>query len=160
MTLLDERERVALYITLSMDYYPVEKNIEMGQLRVDVLDAIFPARHLYRNTYCEFYLNEETVFKTHAAEQYLQPRWNEFFEVEVRSRIDARFRVTLYELDSYLGTEKVVGNAVIDLQLLEPYRPQDFHSTIQMAEASGSIRLQLLFTPEWTTRARHYYAIS
>ena len=154
MTLQDVRERVTLYFTLSMDYIPVEKNIEMGQLRVDVLDAILPGRHLYRNTYCEFYLNEETVFKTHAAEQYLQPAWNEFFEVEVRSRIDARFRVTLYELDSYLGTEKVVGNAVIDLQLLEPCMPQDFK--IQVAEASGSIRLQILFIPEWTTRARRH----
>jgi hypothetical protein len=40
MTLLDERERVAITLTLSMDYFPVEKNIELGQLRVDVLDAI------------------------------------------------------------------------------------------------------------------------
>jgi len=158
MTLLAERERVALNFTLSMDYIPVEKNIEMGQLRVDVLDAILPGRHLYRNTYCEFYLNEETVFKTHAAEQYLQPAWNEFFEVEVRSRIDARFRVTLYVYEDDALSRLSFGNALIDLQRLEPCKRQDF--TLQLGATSGSIRLQLLFSPEWITRARRHYSSS
>jgi hypothetical protein len=39
----------------------------------------------------------------------MQLAWNEFFEVEVRPRIDARFRVTEYELDAILGTEKAIG---------------------------------------------------
>ena len=158
MTLQDERERVALYFTLSMDYIPVEMNIEMGQLRVDVLDAMILGRNPYRDAYCEFYLNEQLVFKTHAVKQSLQPAWNEFFEVEVPSRIDARFRVTVYELGSYLGTEKVVGNAVIDLQRLEPCKRQDF--TLELGATSGSIRLQLLFSPEWITRARRHYSSS
>ena len=79
MTLLDERERVAITFTLSMDYIPVEKNIEMGQLRVDVLDAIFPGHHLYMDAYCEFYLNGQMVFKTHSIKSSEHPAWNEFF---------------------------------------------------------------------------------
>ena len=124
----------------------------MGQLRVGVLDATCPGRFDNNDAYCKFYLNEQMVFKTRAIKLSWQPA--ETFEVEVRSRIDARFSVTEYELDTYLGTEKVVGNAVIDLQLLEPCMPQDFK--IQVAEASGSIRLQILFIPEWTTRARRF----
>lgn len=155
--LVDEHERVAIAFTLSMDYIPVEKNIEMGQLRVDVLDAIYPGRHVDKDAYCEFYLNEQMVFKTHAVKKSLRAAWNEFFEVEVQSRIDARFRVTEYEHDAILGTEKAVGNAVIDLQRLEPCRPKD--RRIHMAETSGLIRLQILFRPEWTTRVRPHYSI-
>jgi Ca2+-dependent lipid-binding protein len=151
MTLLDERERVAITFTLSMDYIPVEQNIEMGQLRVDVLDATYPGVYINRHVYCKFYLNEQMVFMTQAVEKSLQIAWNEFFEVEVRSRIDAKLRVMSYEFDPILGTQKAVYNAVIHLQRLEPCRPQDF--TIQMAEAGRSIRLQLLFRPEWITRA-------
>jgi Ca2+-dependent lipid-binding protein len=158
MTLLDERERVAINLTLSMDYIPVEKNIEMGQLRVDVLDAIFPGSHLYSYAYCKFYLNGQMVFKTHSIKKPGHPAWNEFFEIEVPSRIDAILRVTVHTDDGILKIEKVVGTAAIDLQLLEPCRPQDF--TIEVPEASGWIRLQLLFRPEWTTRARRHCSIS
>jgi hypothetical protein len=52
-----------------MDYIRVVKTIEIGQLRVDVLDAIYPEAHVHRNVCCEFYLNEQTVFKTHAAKK-------------------------------------------------------------------------------------------
>lgn len=158
MTLPDERGRMAIAFRLSMDYIRVVKTIEMGQLRVDVLDATYPEPHDDRDVYCEFYLNEQMVFKTHAARKIIQPAWNEFFEVEVRSLIDARFRVMEYEHNALLRTEKAVGNAVIDLRRLEPCKPQD--CTIRMAETSGSIRLQLLFRPEWTTRARRHYSIS
>jgi Ca2+-dependent lipid-binding protein len=159
MTLLDERERVAITFVLSMDYIPVEKNVEMGQLRVDVLDVMIPGRHPYKDACCKFYLNEQMVFKTHAVKQPLQPAWNEFFEVEVQSRIDARFRVKLKE-DNEDGTllHFSFDNALIDLQRLEPCKTQDF--TIQLGKTSGSIRLQLLFRPEWTTRARRFYSIS
>jgi Ca2+-dependent lipid-binding protein len=143
MTLLEEGEPVTIRFTLSMDYIPVEKNIEMGQLRVDILDAIYADYHVDRDAYCEFYLNEQMVFKTHAVKKSWQPAWNEFFEVEIRSRTDARFRIMEYELDAILGIEKAIRHAVIDLQCLEPCRLQDF--TIG---TSGSIRLQLLFRPE------------
>jgi Ca2+-dependent lipid-binding protein len=146
MTLLDERERVAITFTLGMDYIPVEKILERGQLRVDVLDATYPGRPVDREAYCEFYLNEQILFKTSAIKKLMRPVWNDFFVVEIRSRIDAMFRVTLHEIDDRLRTKIFVGNAVIDLQRLEPCRTQD--RTIYMAETSGSIRLQLFFRPE------------
>jgi len=86
------------YIPVKMQLDPGESINNMGKLRVDVLDAKdLPAadRNGYSDPYCRFELNGKEIFKTQKQKKTLHPAWNEFFEVEVPSRVAAEFVCTV-----------------------------------------------------------------
>lgn len=148
-------------VTVSLKYLPVKMKLDAsesfnnsGNLRVDVLDAAdLPAadRNGYSDPYCKFSLNGKEVHKTDKQKKTLHPSWNEFFEVPVRSRTGAEFRVDVYDYD-FGGEADFLGGAVIDLKDLEPFKQQEV--TLGLDGKSGAIRLKMLFKPEFVMRSR------
>ena len=89
MKLRDEEGRPA-WVRVSLKYIPVKMELDpsesinnMGNLRVDVLDAEdLPAADSNGKSdpYCKFELNGQDVFKTKTVKKPLSPAWNEFFD--------------------------------------------------------------------------------
>jgi Ca2+-dependent lipid-binding protein len=138
-------------ITVSLKYLPVRMQLDpaeinnMGNLRVDVLNAEnLPAadRNGYSDPYCKFQLNGKEVYKTKILKKTLNPAWNEFFECPVRSRTGADFKVKVMDWD-FGDKADFLGEAAINLELLDPFKPQDV--TLRLDGKSGMIRLRLLF---------------
>lgn len=148
-------------ITVSLEYLPVkmvldpsESRNNQGNLRVDVLDAAdLPAadRSGYSDPYCKFNLNGKEVFKTKVQKKTLHPAWNEYFEVPVRSRTAAKFEVNVYDWD-FGDKADFLGKAAINLDLLEPFQRQEV--VLGLDGKSGTIRLGMLFKPDYVTRSR------
>ncbi|KAH8602678.1 C2 domain-containing protein [Bisporella sp. PMI_857] len=142
------------YIPVNMRLDPSESINNMGKLRVDVLDASdLPSadRNGYSDPYCKFDLNGNTVFKTKVQKKTLTPAWNEFFEVDIVSRTAAKFNVKIYDWD-FGDKADFLGAAEINLNILDPIRAQEFN--LALDGKSGSIRLRLLFRPNYVTRSR------
>ncbi|KAK5228196.1 Tricalbin-2 [Exophiala xenobiotica] len=152
---------VANKVTVLLKYLPVKMQLDpsesinnMGTLRVDVLDAAdLPSadRNGYSDPYCKFRLNGKEVFKTKTQKKTLHPAWNEFFEVPVSSRTAADFKVDVYDWD-FGDKADLLGSAVLNLQVLEPLQAQEM--TYALDGKSGSLRLKMLFKPDYVTRAR------
>lgn len=126
----------------------------MGKLRVDVLDAQnLPSadRNGYSDPFCKFVLNGKDVFKTKTQKKTLHPAWNEFFEVDIASRTAAKFAVNVMDWDFGDKADRL-GSADINLDLLEPFKASDY--TLNLDGKSGTVRLRLLFRPDYVTRAR------
>ncbi|OJD36623.1 membrane bound c2 domain protein [Diplodia corticola] len=148
-------------VTVSLKYLPVKMKLDpsesfnnSGNLRVDVLDAAdLPAadRNGYSDPYCKFVLNGKDVYKTDKQKKTLHPAWNEFFEVPVRSRTAAEFKVDVYDWD-FGDKADFLGGAAIDLTVLEPFKQQEV--TLGLNGKSGAIRLKMLFKPEFVMRSR------
>lgn len=135
---------------------PSESINNMGNLRVDVHDAAdLPAadRNGFSDPYCKFYLNdiEKAVYKTEVQKKTLHPAWNESFDVAVKSRTAAKFRVECWDWDRG-GGDDLLGRADINLEILEPFQPQTI--TLDLDGKSGSLRLRLLFKPDYVIRSR------
>lgn len=133
---------------------PSESFNNMGKLRVDVVDAAdLPAadRNGYSDPYCKFYLNDKDVYKTEKQKKTLHPAWNETFEVQVRSRTTAKFECHIFDWD-FGDKADFLGKATIPLDLLEPFKKQEF--TLALDGKSGTIRLRLVFTPDFVQRTR------
>ena len=142
------------YIPLKMTLHPSESINNMGNLRVDVLDAKeLPSadRNGYSDPYCKFELNGHTVFKTKIQKKTLQPVWNEFFEVEVPSRTAARLSCHVFDWD-FGDKADVLGAANIDLTKLEPFTQKEL--ILPLDGKSGSVRLRMVFRPDYVTRSR------
>lgn len=142
------------YLPVKMHLDPSESINNMGTLRVDVLDAVdLPSadRNGYSDPYCKFKLQGKEVFKTKTQKKTLHPAWNEYFEVPVPSRTAADFKVDVYDWD-FGDKADWLGSAVINLQALEPFQPQEVHYPLD--GKSGTIRLKMLFKPDYITRAR------
>ena len=148
-------------VTVSMKYLPVKMQLDpsesinnMGTLRVDVLDAAdLPSadRNGYSDPFCKFQLNGKELYKTKVQKKTLHPSWNEFFECPVASRTAADFKVKVMDWD--LGDKAdYLGEAVINLELLDPFKPQEI--SLNLDGKSGVIRLKLLFKPDYVTRSR------
>ncbi|KAL1630040.1 Tricalbin-2 [Diplodia seriata] len=148
-------------VTVSLKYLPVKMQLDpsesfnnSGTLRVDVLDAAdLPAadRNGYSDPYCKFVLNGKDVYKTDKQKKTLHPAWNEFFEVPVRSRTAAEFRVDVFDWD-FGDKADFLGGAAINLNVLEPFKQQEV--TLGLDGKSGAIRLKMLFKPEFVMRSR------
>lgn len=148
-------------ITVSMRFLPVKMQLDpsesfnnTGNLRVEVLDAAdLPAadRNGYSDPYCKFNLNGKDVYKTKTQKKTLHPAWNEFFEVPVRSRTAAKFGVNVYDWD-FGDKADFLGAAGISLDVLEPFQAQEV--TLGLDGKSGTIRLKMLFKPDYITRSR------
>lgn len=160
LSLVDDEGRVST-IKVSLKYIPVQMRLDpsesinnMGRLRVDVLDAAdLPSadRNGYSDPYCKFELNGASVFKTKVQKKTLHPAWNEFFEVEVPSRTAARFNCRVMDWD-FGDKADFLGGTDINLELLEPFKAQEY--TLALDGKSGTIRLRLLFRPDYVTRSR------
>lgn len=148
-------------VTVSLKYLPVKMQLDpsesinnMGSLRVDVLDAAdLPSadRNGYSDPYCKFRLNGKEVFKTKVQKKTLHPAWNEFFEVQVNSRTAAEFKCDVYDWD-FGDKADHLGTAAIDLQSLEPIQPTEMGYALD--GKSGTLRLKLLFKPDYVQRSR------
>ncbi|KAI1971335.1 Tricalbin-2 [Ophidiomyces ophidiicola] len=149
-------------VTVSLKYIPVKMTLDpsesinnMGNLRVDVLDAAdLPSadRNGFSDPYCKFKLNGKDVFKTKVQKKTLHPAWNEWFESPIPSRIAADFKVDVYDWD-FGEKADYLGGAVIPLDKLDPFRSQEI--SIPLDGKSGAIRLKLLFKPDYIIRSRH-----
>ncbi|KAG6044270.1 hypothetical protein E4U17_000623 [Claviceps sp. LM77 group G4] len=143
------------YIPIKMSLDPSESINNMGNLRVDVLNGIeLPSadRNGKSDPYCKFELNGQEVYKTKVIKKTLNPTWNEFFEVSVPSRTAAKFNVNVYDYD-FADKPDFLGAATINLDIVEPFKASE--STYMLDGKSGSIRLRLLFRPDYVTRSIH-----
>jgi hypothetical protein len=148
-------------LTVSLKYLPVKMQLDLsesfnnsGTLRVEVLDAAdLPAadRNGFSDPYAKFNLNGKEIFKTKTQKKTLHPAWNEFFEIQVRSRTAANFEVAVYDWD-FGDKADFLGRAAINLNILEPFQAQEV--TLGLDGKSGAIRLKMLFKPDYVTRSR------
>ncbi|KAI0390963.1 C2 domain-containing protein [Xylariaceae sp. FL0594] len=160
LRLKDEENRTAT-VKVSLKYIPVKMQLDpsesinnMGNLRVDVLDAHdLPAADSNGKSdpYVKFELNGNEVFKTKTQKKTLNPVWNEFFEIPVPSRTAAKFNCKVYDYD-FADKPDFLGGAHINLEQLDPFRAQEVK--LLLDGKSGSIRLRLLFRPDYVTRSR------
>ncbi|EAW20924.1 putative membrane bound C2 domain protein (vp115) [Aspergillus fischeri NRRL 181] len=144
----------ARYIPVKMKLDPSESINNMGNLRVNVLDAAeLPSadRNGFSDPYCKFKLDDKEVFKTKVQKKTLHPAWNEFFEIPIKSRIGAKFRVDVYDWD-FGDKADYLGGADINLEMLEPFHSQEV--TLTLDGKSGAIRLNLLFKSNYVMRSR------
>ncbi|KAI5465856.1 C2 domain-containing protein [Mariannaea sp. PMI_226] len=148
-------------VKVSLKYIPVQMELDasesmnnMGNLRVDVLDAVeLPSadRNGKSDPYCKFELNGQDIYKTKVIKKTLSPTWNEFFEVPVPSRTGAKFKLTVYDYD-FADKPDLLGCADIPLDALDPFKPSE--NKYVLDGKSGSVRIRLLFRPDYVTRAR------
>lgn len=142
------------YIPVKMELDPSESINNMGNLRLDILDAAdLPAadRNGYSDPYCRFNLNGKEIYKTKTQKKTLHPAWNEYFECPVKSRTAADFKVSVMDWD--MGDkDDLLGEATINLDLLEPFKPQEI--VLNLDGKSGVLRLKMLFKPDYVTRSR------
>lgn len=143
------------YIPVKMQLDPSESINNMGNLRVDVLDAQdLPSADSNGKSdpYCKFELNGQEVYKTKVQKRTLTPVWNEFFEMPVASRTAAEFNVKVYDYD-FADKPDFLGAAAINLEQLDPFRPSE--TKLILDGKSGTLRLRMLFRPAYVTRTRH-----
>jgi len=148
-------------IKISTKYIPVEYELDpsesinnMGDLRVDVVEAKnLPAadRTGYSDPYCVFILNGEKVFKTKVIKKTLNPTWDEKFDVSVPSRTAADFEVEVYDWD-FAGGDDFLGKAHIFLTEIEPFQQKTM--SLPLEGKSGEIKLKFLFKPAYISRSR------
>lgn len=142
------------YLPVKMKLDPSESRDNQGNLRVEVLDAAdLPAadRNGFSDPYCKFSLNGKEIYKSKVQKKTLHPAWNEYFEVPVQSRTAAIFDVNVFDWD-FGDKADHLGKAAINLEILEPFVKQEV--TLDLDGKSGSIRLSLLFKPDYVTRSR------
>lgn len=141
------------YIPVKMQLDPSESINNMGNLRVDVLDAQdLPAADSNGKSdpYVKFELNDQDVFKTKVQKRTLHPAWNEYFETPVHSRTAGNFKATVWDWD-FADKPDLLGSTKVDLAQLEPFRPMEVK--LPLDGKSGTLRLRLLFRPDYVTRA-------
>ena len=159
--MLEGSDRSINRVTVSLRFVPVKMVLDpsesinnMGNLRVDVLDADnLPAadRNGYSDPFCRFQLNGKEVYKTKIQKRTLHPAWNEFFECPIPSRTGANFKVKVMDWD--MGDkDDLLGEATINLEILDPFRPKE--TVLNLDGKSGVLRLKLLFKPDYVTRRR------
>ena len=142
------------YVPLKMQLDPSESINNMGKLRLDILDGQdLPSadRNGKSDPYCKFELNGVEIFKTKVQKKTLHPTWNEFFECDVPSRTGADLKVTVWDWD-FADKPDFLGAASINLESLDPFRASE--STLMLDGKSGSVRVRLLFRPDYVRRSR------
>lgn len=142
------------YVPIKMVLDPSESINNMGNLRVDVLDAQdLPAADSNGKSdpYVKFELNGQEVFKTKTQKKTLNPAWNEYFEVAVPSRTAAKFKATVWDWD-FADKPDLLGATEINLGLLEPFKAREMRFNLD--GKSGTLRLRLVFRPDYVTRTR------
>ncbi len=142
------------YVPVKMKLDPSESINNMGNLRIDVLDAQdLPAADSNGKSdpFAKFELNGQEVFESKVQKKTLHPAWNEVFNVPVPSRTAAKFKATVWDWD-FAGKPDFLGGTDISLEQLEPFRAKEFKYNLD--GKSGVLRIRMLFTPDYVTRTR------
>jgi hypothetical protein len=142
------------YVPVQMRLDPSESINNMGNLRIDILDAKnLPSADSNGKSdpFVKFELNGMEVYKTKTQKKTLHPTWNEFFEVQVPSRTGSKLRAVVWDWD-FADKPDYLGGADIDLSLLEPFKAQEFN--LDLDGKSGTLRTRLVFRPDYVTRTR------
>ena len=152
-------------VTVSLKYLPIKMTLDrsesmnnMGTLRVEVIDATdLPAadRNGYSDPYCKFEMNGEGVYKTKTLKKTLNPVWGESFEIPVKSRTAANFKVRVMDWD-FGDKADFLGDVRIHLEDLEPMTAKEVLLPLQgkSGAKAGVVRLRLLFKSAYVTRSR------
>ena len=158
---LRDADGTASKLTVNLKYLPVKMQLDpsesinnMGTLRVNVLDATdLPSadRNGFSDPYCKFDLNGKKVYETKHQNKTLHPKWNEVFTVPIPSRTQADLKVRVLDWD-FGDKPDFLGAAAVNLELLEPFKPQEIN--LALDGKSGAIRLRLVFSPDYVTRSR------
>ncbi len=158
---MKDDDGVVYSIKVSLKYVPVKMKLDpsesinnMGNLRVDILDAQdLPAADSNGKSdpYAKLELNGVEVFKTKVQKKSLNPAWNEVCNVPIPSRTAAKFHATVWDWD-FADKPDFLGGADVRLDQLEPFRAQEVR--LPLDGKSGVLRLRMLFTPDYVTRTR------
>lgn len=147
------------YIPVDIEIEPQESVNNMGFLRVDLLDGKdLPGadRSGKSDPYAVFELNGEKVHKSEVVKKTLSPKWNENFTTQIRSRVADKLTLEVFDWDR-IGSATLLGNAVIDLQSLEPFESKEVEVPLTSAKTHGQqghVNLRLLFRPQFLARER------
>ena len=142
------------YVPVNMVLDPSESINNMGNLRVDVLGAQnLPSADSNGKSdpYVKFELNGQEVFKSKVQKKTLSPEWKEFFNIPIPSRTAAKFKAMVWDWD-FADKPDFLGATDINLEQLEPFTAQEFN--YKLDGKSGTLRLRMLFTPDYVTRTR------
>ncbi|KAG8883133.1 hypothetical protein FRB98_003307 [Tulasnella sp. 332] len=164
-TLTNEGDRFAGKVIITAKYVPVnialeprESILNMGTLRVDLLDGKeLPAadRSGKSDPFVVFTLNEAKVYKSQPIKKTLTPVWNENFTVQVPSRVAAAFSVEVFDWNQF-EQAKSLGQGVIDLAALDPFSAKEVVVPLSLPSSGqkGTIRVRLVFQPEIIAKSR------
>lgn len=156
----------ARYIPVKMTLDPRESINNMGKVSVKVNKGVnlpIADSNGKSDPYCRFFMGDEEknqVYKTEVVKKNLNPVWNESFEAEVKTRIDSKFRVEVWDYDRGVGDDRL-GEALIDLEVLEPFQPKEVVVTLTNPSKDAkpptngqpsTVHLTLLFKPDYVMR--------
>jgi Ca2+-dependent lipid-binding protein len=154
------------YVPVQMKLHPRESINNMGKLQVKVNNCVnlpIADSNGKSDPYCRFFIGDDDkrhIFKTEIIKKNLNPVWNEAFEAEVKTRIDSKFRVEVWDYDRGVGDDRL-GEAFIDLEVLEPFQPKEVVVTLinpskdakpPTNDQPSTIHLTLLFKPDYVMR--------
>ncbi|CAG8457825.1 5831_t:CDS:10 [Ambispora gerdemannii] len=146
----------AHYIPTPVKLLPFESINNMGVLTV-TLKCAENLRGADRSgtsdPYIQFLYNGEKVFRSKTVKKNCNPTFDEKFDLRVLSRKDAKFTFEVYDWNAVTSHEKL-GCGTIDINVLEPFEGLDKIYPLD-GEDNGSIRVILLFRPEFIALKRH-----
>ncbi|OKP14586.1 hypothetical protein PENSUB_13938 [Penicillium subrubescens] len=156
----------ARYIPVRMTLDPRESINNMGKLHVKVNKGVnlpIADSNGKSDPYCRFFIGDDDkrhIYKTEVIKKNLNPVWNEAFEAEIKTRIDSKFRVEVWDYDRGVGDDRL-GEALVDLEPLEPFQPREVVVTLINPSKDAkpptngqpsTIHLTLLFKPDYVMR--------
>lgn len=144
------------YIPIDLHLEPVESVNNQGYLRVDLVHARnlrAADRGNRSDPYFAFVLNGERLAKSKVVKKTLNPDFNENLgEFKVPSRVAAEAVFEAYDWDQ-VGTPDRLGNAQVDLSVLEPFEPLEktYALTGKGSTDNSEVTLRFVFKPDFVT---------
>ena len=150
------------FIPVALELEPTESVNNMGKLRIDIISGsklCAADRGGKSDPYAKFLTSEhkDALYKTATIKKTLNPEWKESFECVVASRITSVFTVNVLDWDA-VGEDDELGSAVIPLAQLQPMQSETMELPLDGPNGgngkSGTVKLRVMFTPEFVARAR------
>ncbi|SPC66247.1 related to TCB3 - protein localized to membranes, bud-enriched [Ustilago sp. UG-2017b] len=144
------------YIPINLHLEPVESVNNQGFLRVDLVHARnlrAADRGNKSDPYFAFVLNGERMAKSKVIKKTLNPDFNENLgEFKVPSRVAAEAIFEAYDWEQ-VGTPDKLGQAQVDLSVLEPFEPfeKTYPLTGKGATEDSEVTLRFVFKPDFVT---------
>ncbi|SNX87597.1 related to TCB3 - protein localized to membranes, bud-enriched [Melanopsichium pennsylvanicum] len=144
------------YIPIDLHLEPIESVNNQGYLRVDLINARnlrAADRGNRSDPYFAFVLNGERMAKSKVVKKTLNPDFNENLgEFKVPSRVAAEAIFEAYDWDQ-VGTPDKLGQAQVDLSVLEPFEPfeKTYPVTGKGATDTSEVTLRFVFKPDFVT---------
>ncbi|KAI0961143.1 hypothetical protein AcV7_000325 [Taiwanofungus camphoratus] len=160
----DDEEKKSI-VSLEARYVPVPITLEaresinnQGTLRVDLLDGHGIQgvdRGGKSDPFVVFQLNGQKVYKSQTKKKTLDPEWNEYFLVQVPSRVAADFALEVFDWNQ-IEQAKSLGAGRIALADLEPFQASERAIALSSPKhgEKGAVRVRLLFQPEIIAKTR------